>query len=97
MIVSTVTAESGNVAAFEFMLKDGTTTVELKAITDKVKAMVRYTSALGATTPFHAATTDEVAVNADLVNGKIKAELKQTAANAGFMKVEPQQPTVGGL
>ncbi len=42
MIVSTVTAESGNVAAFEFTLK-------------------------------------------------------QTAANAGFMKVEPNQPTVGGL
>ena len=27
----------------------------------------------------------------------IKAELKQTAANAGFMKVEPQKPTKGEL
>ena len=91
-----MSAGTGNVAAFEFTLKDGTTAVELKAITDKVKAMVRYTSALGATTPFHAATTDEVAVNADPVAGKIKAELKQTSANAGFMKVEPQQATTGG-
>ena len=96
MIVSTVTAESGNVAAFEFMLKDGTTTVELKAITDKVKAMVRYTSNL-ATVPFAQATDAQVAINASPVEGKIKAELKQTAANAGFMKVEPQNPTVGGL
>ena len=92
---STVTAESGNVAAFEFTLKDGTTTVELKAITDKVKAMVRYTADL--TTTFHQAAGTEVAITATPVEGKIKAELVKTAANAGFMKVEPQQPTVGGL
>ena len=88
---STVTAESGNVAAFEFTLKDGTTAVELKAITAKVKAMVRYTSNL-ATVPFDQATDAQVDIKASPVNGKIKVELKQTAANAGFMKVEPQQP-----
>ena len=98
---STVTAESGNVAAFEFTLKDGTTAVELKAITDKVKAMVRYTSALG-TTDF-ALAVENTDVKIALTEGtgtagKIKVELiKKTGVNAGFMKVEPQQPTTGGL
>ena len=96
MIVSTVSAGTDNVAAFEFTLKDGTTAVELKAIIDKVKAMVRYTSDL-ATVPFAQATDAQVDIKTSPVEGKIKAELKQTAANAGFIKVEPQQPTTGEL
>ena len=63
-----MSAGTDNVAAFEFTLKDGTTAVELKAITAKVKAMVRYTSNL-ATVPFDQATDAQVDINADPVNG----------------------------
>ena len=88
---SEVTAANG-VAAFEFALKDGDSDpIAIKAITEKVKAMVKYTGDL-ATTFRAAAENTEVSIAP--AGGKIKVELlKQTGVNAGFMKVEPNQPT----
>ena len=87
---SEVTAANG-VAAFEFALKDGDSDpIAIKAITDKVKAMVKYTGDL-ATTFRAAVENSEVSIAP--ADGKIKVELlKQTGVNAGFMKVEPNQP-----
>ena len=91
---STVTAESGNVAAFEFTLKDGTTPEQIKELTTKVKNMVKYAATLGSSAVFQR-DDDRVAVTLT-DNGKIKAELKKVdSVNAGFMKVEPNQAPVG--
>lgn len=87
---SMVTAESGNVAAFEFTLMDGGDPIEIKNLTQRVKAMVRYTSTLGAA-EFAQATEVQAEVGLAATGGKIKAEFKkQTGVNAGFMKAEPQ-------
>ena len=72
---------------------DGSDPVEIKNLTVKVKAMVRYTGALGMA-EFAQATEAQVKVWLAAAGGKIKAELKQQeGVNAGFMKVEPQLTT----
>ena len=86
--VEAAEAEDG-VAAFTFTLMDGATPEQINALTEKVKAMVKYTGDLDVA--FDAATEDEISVELD--EGAIKAELKkQDDVNAGFMKVEPNQP-----
>lgn len=87
--VEAVPASAGNIAAFEFTLKDGEDEVAIQALTQKVKEMVKFTDSL--TESFGAATSDKVEIKLD--QGKLRVEIKERdGAGGGFMKLEPNLP-----
>lgn len=81
---ATVTADSGNAAAFEFTIKDGDTALTLSQAA-KVLEMVQYVADLA--NDWAAATTEDVATSVN--DGKAKVELKaKTGVNKGFMRLK---------
>lgn len=87
--VEAVPASAGNVAAFEFTLKDGKDEVAIQTLTQKVMEMIKFTDDL--TTPFDTATSDKVDIR--LNEGKIRVEIKELdGAPSAFMKVETNRP-----
>ena len=87
--VEAVPASAGNIAAFEFTLKDGKDEVAIQALTQKVKEMVKFTDSL--TESFGAATSDKVEIKLD--QGKLRVEIKERdGVGGGFMKLEPNLP-----
>lgn len=81
---ATVTADSGNAAAFEFTIKDGDTALTLSQVA-KVLEMVQYVADLA--NDWAAATTEDVATSVN--DGKAKVELKaKTGVNKGFMRLK---------
>lgn len=81
---ATVTADSGNAAAFEFTIKDGNTALTLSQVA-KVLEMVQYVADLANEWAAATATDVDTSVNA----GKAKVELKaKTGVNKGFMRLK---------
>ena len=81
---ATVTADSGNAAAFEFTIKDGDNALTLSQAA-KVLEMVQYVADLA--NEWAAAT--EADVDTSVNAGKAKVELKaKTGVNKGFMRLK---------
>ena len=81
---ATVTADSGNAAAFEFTIKDGDTALTLSQVA-KVLEMVQYVADLANDWAAATAADVDTSVNA----GKAKVELKaKTGVNKGFMRLK---------